>query len=40
MRFAEHRYHGDTLTCHDLQNANPMRVIDRRKGLPVALGIL
>ncbi|HYM04854.1 MAG TPA: transglutaminase-like domain-containing protein [Stellaceae bacterium] len=33
-------YHGDTLTYEDLQNANLMRVIDRRKGLPVALGIL
>ncbi len=35
-----HRYTGDTLTYEDLQNANLMRVIDRRKGLPVALGIL
>ena len=33
-------YHGDTLSYEDLQNANLMRVIDRRKGLPVALGIL
>lgn len=33
-------YAGDTLTYEDLQNANLMRVIDRRKGLPVALGIL
>jgi len=33
-------YEGDTLTYDDLQNANLMRVIDRRKGLPVALGIL
>ncbi len=33
-------YQGDTLTYEDLQNANLMRVIDRRKGLPVALGIL
>ena len=33
-------YEGDTLTYEDLQNANLMRVIDRRKGLPVALGIL
>lgn len=33
-------YRGDTLTYEDLQNANLMRVIDRRKGLPVALGIL
>jgi regulator of sirC expression with transglutaminase-like and TPR domain len=35
-----HGYRGDTLTYEDLQNANLMRVIDRRKGLPVALGIL
>lgn len=33
-------YQGDRLTYDDLQNANLMRVIDRRKGLPVALGIL
>ena len=35
-----HGYRGDDLTYDDLQNANLMRVIDRRKGLPVALGIL
>jgi regulator of sirC expression with transglutaminase-like and TPR domain len=35
-----YRYQGDALTYDDLQNANLMRVIDRRKGLPVALGIL
>jgi len=34
------RYEGDRLSYEDLQNANLMRVIDRRKGLPVALGIL
>lgn len=33
-------YAGDTLTYEDPQNANLMRVIDRRRGLPVALGIL
>lgn len=33
-------YAGDTRTYDDLQNANLMRVIDRRRGLPVALGIL
>jgi len=33
-------YTGDTLTYDDIQNANMMRVIDRKKGLPVALGIL
>jgi regulator of sirC expression with transglutaminase-like and TPR domain len=36
----KHGYSGDRLTYDDLQNANLMRVIDRRKGLPVALGIL
>src|SRR5438270_74209 len=36
----EHGYTGDALTYDDLQNANLMRVVDRRKGLPVALGIL
>lgn len=35
-----HRYQGDALTYDDLQNANMIRVMDRRKGLPVALGIL
>jgi regulator of sirC expression with transglutaminase-like and TPR domain len=38
--FERHGYGGDRLTYDDLQNANLMRVIDRRKGLPVALGIL
>ena len=33
-------FRGDDLTYDDLQNANLIRVIDRRKGLPVALGIL
>ena len=37
---ARHGYEGDTLTYDDIQNANMMRVIDRKKGLPVALGIL
>jgi regulator of sirC expression with transglutaminase-like and TPR domain len=36
----KHGYSGDELTYDDLQNANLMQVIDRRKGLPVALGIL
>jgi regulator of sirC expression with transglutaminase-like and TPR domain len=36
----KHGYSGDELTYDDVQNANLMRVIDRRKGLPVALGIL
>ena len=34
------RYQGDEDTYDDLDNANLMRVIDRRKGLPVVLGIL
>ncbi|MGK9167839.1 transglutaminase-like domain-containing protein [Inquilinus limosus] len=33
-------YAGDVDSYDDLQNANLMRVIDRRKGLPVTLGIL
>lgn len=33
-------FRGDSATYDDLQNANLMRVMDRRKGLPVALGIL
>jgi regulator of sirC expression with transglutaminase-like and TPR domain len=33
-------YSGDALTYADLQNANLMRVVDRRRGLPVALGII
>lgn len=34
------RFRGDEDTYDDLDNANIMRVIDRRKGLPVVLGIL
>lgn len=33
-------YRGDSATYDDPQNANMMHVIDRRKGLPVTLGIL
>ncbi len=36
----KHGYSGDQLNYDDLQNANFIRVIDRKKGLPVALGIL
>ena len=36
----EHGYVGDTDTYDSLQNANLISVIDRRKGLPIALGIL
>ncbi len=35
-----HRYRGDTETYDDPANANLIRVIERRRGLPVALGIL
>jgi len=31
---------GDTLSYDDLANANLIRVVERRRGLPVALGIL
>jgi regulator of sirC expression with transglutaminase-like and TPR domain len=33
-------YEGDQASYNDMQNANMMQVIDRRKGLPVALGLL
>lgn len=36
----QHRYRGDDQTYDDLQNADLLSVIERRKGLPVALGIL
>ncbi len=36
----KHRYRGDSGTYDDPANANLLRVIERRKGLPVALGIL
>jgi regulator of sirC expression with transglutaminase-like and TPR domain len=35
-----HGYAGDSETYDDLANANLIRVIERRRGLPVALGIL
>lgn len=35
-----HGYDGDAETYNDLRNANLLHVIDRRRGLPVALGIL
>lgn len=35
-----HGYQGDEKTYNDIQNANLIRVIERRKGLPVAIGIL
>jgi regulator of sirC expression with transglutaminase-like and TPR domain len=35
-----HGYFGDSLSYDDPQNADIIRVIDRRRGLPVALGLL
>lgn len=35
-----HRYAGDTETYDDPANANLIHVIERRRGLPVAIGIL
>jgi regulator of sirC expression with transglutaminase-like and TPR domain len=35
-----HTYRGDTETYDDLQNASLIRVIDRRRGLPITLAIL
>lgn len=35
-----HGYHGDRETYDDLRNADLSQVIDRRRGLPVALAIL
>ena len=36
----EYGYTGDQVTYDNLANANLMDVIDRRKGMPIALGIL
>jgi regulator of sirC expression with transglutaminase-like and TPR domain len=38
--YADHGYDGDLATYDDIQNANLLRVIDRRKGLPITLSIL
>jgi len=38
--YEKHGFHGDKETYYDPKNANLMSVIDRRKGLPVALGII
>jgi regulator of sirC expression with transglutaminase-like and TPR domain len=40
LRVGRYGYDGDRLTYDDPQNADLMTVIDRRRGLPVALGIL
>jgi len=38
--YERHGYSGDRETYDDLRNADLMSVIDRRKGIPVSLGIL
>ena len=38
--FGRHGYRGDTDTYDDLENANLLSVIDRKRGLPIALSIL
>jgi regulator of sirC expression with transglutaminase-like and TPR domain len=38
--FGDYGYAGDSATYNDLRNADLMSVIDRRRGLPIALGIL
>lgn len=35
-----HGYHGDAKNYDDIQNINFIRVIERRQGLPIALGML
>lgn len=35
-----HRYRGDSETYDDAANANLIHVVERRRGLPVALGVL
>ncbi|MBE7213291.1 MAG: transglutaminase family protein [Gluconacetobacter diazotrophicus] len=37
---ARHGYRGDAESYDDLDNANLIRVIERRRGLPVALGVI
>ncbi len=37
---SRHRYRGDVETYEDFANANLIRVVERRRGLPVALGVL
>ena len=36
----KHGYEGDEETYDDLQNVNLIRVIDRRKGMPIAISLL
>jgi regulator of sirC expression with transglutaminase-like and TPR domain len=40
LLFQRYRYAGDSETYDDLANADLIRVVERRKGLPIALAIL
>jgi regulator of sirC expression with transglutaminase-like and TPR domain len=40
VMFRRHRYQGDTESYDDLANANLLSVIDRKRGLPIALSIV
>ena len=40
VMFRRHRYHGNTESYDDLDNANLLSVIDRKRGLPIALSIV
>lgn len=40
VMFSQHRYAGDYETYDDLRNANILSVIERRRGLPIALSII
>ena len=40
VMFQRYRYHGDTESYDDLDNANLLSVIDRKRGLPIALSIV
>ena len=40
VMYDTHEYQGDIETYDDLQNANLIRVIERRKGLPIAISLL
>jgi len=38
--YSTHGYSGDRRSYDDIENANLIRVIDRRRGIPVSLGII
>ena len=38
--YTTHGYSGDRRSYDDIENANLIRVIDRRRGIPVSLGII